>query len=125
MQEDTQTVLSEVWQGGVAIAYFTRQATLDEFKAMYPKGANMDKERIKQMAEEAGFRLEPGMDAGYIDFAELSSFAQLVAEDCAAQCKAVEQEILGGSAPEGFKDYMKDGAWHCQKAIRARYGIKE
>lgn len=83
-------------------------------------------DRIKQMAEEAGIDLDADTLCRFETWREpMICFAQLVAEDCAAQCKAVEQEILGGSAPEGFKDYMKDGAWHCQKAIRSRYGIKE
>lgn len=71
-------------------------------------------DRIKQMAEEAGFRLEPGMDAGYIDFAELSRFAQLVAEDCA--------KVAVSEYPDGT-DRIVSGV--IADEIRARYGIKE
>lgn len=70
-------------------------------------------DRIKQMAEEAGFRLEPGMDAGYIDFDELARFAQIVAEDCAKVALEHPCEERGARRPQ------------IASAIRARYGIKE
>lgn len=123
MQEDTQTVLSEVWQGGIAIAYFTKQVTLDEFKAMYPKGANMDKERIKQMAEEAGFD-------DYEQDEMLARFAQLVAQDCANAAFDVHRELRPElSSDDHLTQYeaslQSDAAKKCVANIRARYGIKE
>lgn len=67
-------------------------------------------DRIKQMAEEAGFTVQRDE---WLFSEMLGRFAQLVAKDCA---KTVNDELTKGRSPMG-----KVAA----DAIRARYGIKE
>ena len=74
-------------------------------------------DRIKQMAQEAGF---PGMAVDNMspqDAERLAKFAALVAEDCARVCDERAAEMFGFTEEE-----------HCSqelaRAIRARYGLK-
>lgn len=87
-------------------------------------------DRIKQMAEEAGFDLDPHGGIARAYESNLARFAQIVAEDCA---KVAEErhakEKLATLANEGWNKYELIAFESCAIAIdleiRARYGIKE
>ena len=86
-------------------------------------------DRIKQMAQEAGFPSMTVDNLSQQDAERLSRFAQLVAEDCARVCAA----MLGGCHDRSEYDaYSPDDAqtigWvdalnESQKRIRARYSL--
>jgi len=71
-------------------------------------------ERIRKMAEEAGFS-QGGVRSWSVQF---EAFARLVAEDCAKTC-----QDLPSTDPDGpwFNDDMTAGAMECEQAICARY----
>lgn len=88
-------------------------------------------DRIRQMAQEAGFErfkdesvdpinFEPSPDGMWVlwDDDALARFAQLVAEDCARVCDDRAVEMAGFTEEE-------HASQHLAAAIRARYSLKD
>jgi hypothetical protein len=87
----------------------------------------MNNERIKELVEQAGY-LEGYFDNDWEwhghDF-NTEKFAQLIIEDCLAQCNAVrdatEDEITKGYTP-GFVDGLSAGAFRIKCLIIQKFG---
>lgn len=71
-------------------------------------------DRIRQMAQEAGFGIGHSESAAEL----FERFAQLVAEDCARVCNAQTDEY-------GGQEWYATGCLDAAKAIRARYSLKD
>lgn len=102
-------------------AFFTKSVSLDEFKAMYPKGDDMQ-DRIKQLAVEVGFNLdkETGLILDTAGVYSVDDAARNLAQAVARECAQIASETLEEDQGEECGSiYGTKSA----NAIRARFGL--
>jgi hypothetical protein len=88
---------------------------------MFAKETKMN-EKIKQLAEQAGYRPLPGFDfANLIEETYLKKFAELIVKEC-ADIGDNYQDILGNE-PECFN--CRKVAYGIVDKIREHFGVEE
>lgn len=108
--QDEKSKAARKWVDSLPLA--VKKVSLDEFKAMYPKGDDMQ-DRIKELAIEAGIDLDPHQGIARAYPVNLERFAQAIARECIAAAFDAETDRARG-------DLSGEAV---AQAIRARFGI--
>ena len=76
----------------------------------------MNNERIKELAEQCGFKSNPDIYDRNQSF-DIPKFAELIVRECANQCDLLLDHKISSEWARGTHD--------CSKAIKKHFGVKE
>ena len=81
------------------------------------------KERIRQLAEQAGLRFTQLMSNPMVPVVDgketdLEKFAQLIVRECAKVCDDLDIDDWGDKS-------FDDGTYYCSRAIKQHFGVEE
>ena len=90
----------------------------------------MMNERIRELAEQAGFIDRGTNHTAYMNF-DHEKFAELIVGECMSIAKQVENdkfEITGSAEPEyrkGVNDGRRNAAWGIKNRMKLHFGVEE